>query len=444
MSSNDYGTEYDDAFDDAELLRLRQRHERRFKVMRTGIIIVTVIAVVVICAVAFRNWRGGSSTNQAELYADNVEKVTEARASMSATLNSSQAALDLLHQYTSNSSTVDDFSDVRTQSQRLLDDAPTYYSAQPHTQNQYVDANNQLETYANRLVNLENQVNEAMKAAGSGEVETGVTTAMNTLRTNVDAANQLISTYNSQTASSQATVTEGYIATVNAALSQAQTDLNNYDSSAAPYQLLESRRSFESDSGKLSAATSSMSAAFQNSKDAGGVSGNSLLAVSSKRIPAGLRTTWTVAGDPSTTVTMTATSIDIKENSTASSSSSGSSSGASASASPSASSSPSASASSSPSSRSGGTSSPSSKSATAHAVHADYALAPGQRTDFGGAPIAAWTLTGVGSDAIDDITIVLYQTGDGDDASTFLGLYQNGRSWKLTTDDSAGDMSNKF
>lgn len=436
MSSNDYGTEYDDAFDDAELLRLRQRHERRFKVMRTGIIIVTVIAVLAICAVAFRNWRGGSSTNQAELYADNVEKVTEARASMSATLNSSQAALDLLHQYTSNSSTVDDFSDVRTQSQRLLDDVPTYYSAQPHTQNQYVDANNQLETYANRLVNLENQVNEAMKAAGSGEVETGVTTAMNTLRTNVDAANQLISTYNSQTASSQATVTEGYIATVNAALSQAQTDLNNYDSSAAPYQLLESRQSFESDSGKLSAATSSMSAAFQNSKDAGGVSGNSLLAVSSKRIPAGLSTTWTVAGDPSTTVTMTATSIDIKENSTASSSSSGSSSSASASASPSASSSPSSSSSSSTSS--------SSKSATAHAVHADYALAPGQRTDFGGAPIAAWTLTGVGSDAIDDITIVLYQTGDGDDASTFLGLYQNGRSWKLTTDDSAGDMSNKF
>lgn len=77
-------------------------------------------------------------------------------------------------------------------------------------------------------------------------------------------------------------------------------------------------------------------------------------------------------------------------------------------------------------------------------MHADYALAPGQRTDFGGAPIAAWTLTAVGSDAIDDITIVLYQTGDGDDASTFLGLYQNGRSWKLTTDDSAGDMSNKF
>ena len=47
--------------------------------------------------------------------------------------------------------------------------------------------------------------------------------------------------------------------------------------------------------------------------------------------------------------------------------------------------------------------------------------------------MAAWTLKGYGIDPISDITVVLYQVGDGSDSSVFLGFYQTGHVWKLTT-----------
>lgn len=408
MSSNEYGSEYDDGFDNADILRMHRHNERRFQVFRTTIVVITTVIVVVVAGVAFRNWRGGSSTNQAQLYAQNVEKVSQARADMSSALNGSEKPVELLTKYISNSESVDDLVKLRTQSQRLLDDVPSYYTSEPHTQSQYVQANSDLETYSNRLVNLTSQITESLKTAGQGNVESGVNTAMGALNAQVTAATTIMSAYTGQTAASQATITEGYLAGLNKAMSQAQADLGTYKEDDPPYQLLEYQQTFESDTSGLSGAVDSMRKAFTGSQSAGGVAGNAQLAVRNKQVPAGLRHTWEVAGDESITVTFTATTMDIKDGSQTSSTTK-------------------------------------SMSTTAKSVHADYALAPGQRTDFGGTPIAAWTLTGVGSDKIDDTTIVLYQIGDGaDGSSVFLGLYQNGASWKLTTSDSTTALINKY
>lgn len=408
MSSNEYGSEYDEGFDNADILRMHRHNERRFKVFRTAIVIITTVIVVVVVGVAFRNWRGGSGTNQAQLYAQNVEKVSQARADMSSALNGSEKPVELLTKYISNSESVDDLVKLRTQSQRLLDDVPSYYTSEPHTQSQYVQANSDLETYSNRLVNLTSQITESLKTAGQGNVENGVNTAMGALNAQVTAATTLMSAYTGQTATSQATITEGYLAALNKAMGQAQADLGAYKEDDPPYQLLEYQQTFEADTSDLSGAVDSMRKAFAGSQSAGGVAGNAQLAVSNKQVPSGLRHTWEVAGDDSITVTFTATTIDIKDSSQTSSTAK-------------------------------------STSITAKSVHADYALAPGQRTDFGGTPIAAWTLTGVGTDKIDDTTIVLYQIGDGaDGSSVFLGLYKNGASWKLTTSDSTTALINKY
>lgn len=408
MSSNEYGSEYDEGFDNADILRMHRHNERRFKVFRTAIVVITTVIVVVVAGVAFRNWRGGSGTNQAQLYAQNVEKVSQARADMSSALNGSEKPVELLTKYISNSESVDDLVKLRTQSQRLLDDVPSYYTSEPHTQSQYVQANSDLETYSNRLVNLTSQITESLKTAGQGNVENGVNTAMGALNAQVTAATTLMSAYTGQTATSQATITEGYLAALNKAMGQAQADLSAYKEDDPPYQLLEYQQTFEADTSDLSGAVDSMRKAFAGSQSAGGVAGNAQLAVSNKQVPSGLRHTWEVAGDDSITVTFTATTIDIKDGSQTSSTAK-------------------------------------STSTTAKSVHADYALAPGQRTDFGGTPIAAWTLTGVGSDKIDDTTIVLYQIGDGaDGSSVFLGLYKNGASWKLTTSDSTTALINKY
>lgn len=401
MSSNDYGSEYDEGFDNADILQMHRHNERRFKAFRTLVVVITTVIVIAVTGVAFRNWRGGNGTNQAQLYAQNVEKVSQARADMSSALNGSEKPVELLTKYISDSESVDDLVKLRTQSQRLLDDVPTYYSSEPHTQSQYVQANSDLETYSNRLANLTAQITESLKTAGQGAVESGVSSAMGALNAQVTAATTLMSTYTSQTASNQATVTEGYLSGLNSALAQAQSDLGSYSEDDPPYQLLEYQQTFESDTSDLSGAVESMRKAFSGSQSAGGVAGNAQLAISNKQVPAGLRHTWEVAGDESITVTFTATAMDIKDGTQASSSKNNTA------------------------------------SATAKPVHADYAVAPGQRTDFGGTPIAAWTLTGVGSDKADDTTIVLYQIGDGaDGSSVFLGMYQNNNSWKLTTSDS--------
>lgn len=411
MSSNEYGSDDTQGFDSADIVRMHQHNERRFKAFRTLIIVVTAIIVVVVGGVAFRNWRGGTGTNQAELYADNVEKVSQARADMSSALNGSQKPVELLTKYISDSESVDDLVKLRTQSQRLLDDVPAYYSAEPHTQSQYVQANSDLETYANRLTNLTSQITEALKTAGQGDVESGVSTAQGALNAQVTAATTLMGAYTSQTAASQATVTEGYLAGLNKALAQAQNDLGTYKSDDPPYQLLEYQQTFESDTSDLSGAVESMRKAFSGSQSAGGVAGNAQLSVSNKQVPAGLRRTWEVASDESITVTFTATTIDIKDGTQTSASKNSSK----------------------------------TTTSTAKPVHADYALAPGQRTDFGGTPIAAWTLTGVGTDKVDDITLVLYQIGDGaDGSSVFLGMYQNGTTWKLTSADSTSALISTY
>ncbi|MDD6373767.1 MAG: hypothetical protein PUF97_04730 [Bifidobacteriaceae bacterium] len=389
----DSDTEY--GFDLGEMTAWR---DKRLKVIRAIIVVVTVVVVLIVAGVALRHWRGGSGTNQAELYDSNIEAVSNSRADMSSVLNTSQSAIDLLQKYTTDSTSVESFASLRTQGQKLLDEAPSYYTTQPHTQSQYVTANNDLETYSNRLTNMTGQIREAMQTAGKGEVETGVNSAMSTLQSSTTTAQALVSDYNGQTESSQATVTGGYIASLNENISQAQSDLDAYDSSAAPYVLLQQRQTFENDNQTLIDSYNSMSAAYKSAKGKGGVSGKAQFAVNNSQVPSGLRGTWQVSGDDSVTVTFTSDSVQINDTVKNASSSSSST-----------------------------------PASAAKKIQAAYALAPGQRTDFGGSPMAAWTLKGYGIDPISDITVVLYQVGDGSDSSVFLGFYQTGHVWKLTT-----------